>query len=76
MKNNVVCRAMQRQSTRDKDDEEASTSVVETERNTNVVHRFVDVEKLDSAERREFMERVLKVDHEHFLKKIRSRIDE
>lgn len=98
MKNDVISRAMQRQSTRDEDDEEEAsiwaplekfptydrlrasilTSVVETESNTSVVHRMVDVEKLDSHDRREFMERVLKVaeeDHGKLLRKITSRID-
>lgn len=98
MKNDVISRAMLRQSTRDENDEEEAsiwaalekfptydrlrasilTSVVETESNTSVVHRMVDVEKLDSQDRQEFMERNLKVaeeDHGKFLRKITSRID-
>ncbi|KAH6782331.1 pleiotropic drug resistance 1 [Perilla frutescens var. hirtella] len=94
----VLSRAMLRQSTQDEDGEEALiwgalekfptydrlrasilTSLVETECSKNVVHRLVDVEKLDTHDRQEFFERVLKVaeeDHEKFLRKIRSRIDE
>ncbi|KAK9923462.1 hypothetical protein M0R45_031880 [Rubus argutus] len=57
-------------------------SIVESEypqrKNNKVVHKEVDVLKLDVADRQDFIDRIFKVaeeDNEKFLKKFRSRID-
>lgn len=57
-------------------------SIVESEypqrKNNKMVHKEVDVLKLDVTDRQDFIDRIFKVaeeDNEKFLKKFRSRID-